>query len=243
MLAKLKQIIRNQLYGYHADSDSYIRYLRENGARIGERVCLFDPQNTHIDVTRPWMLSIGDDVQITTGVTILTHGYDWSVIKGVYGPVLGSCGNVSIGNNCFIGMHATILKGTQIGDNCIIGANSLVNHNIASGWVAAGNPARPIMTVEEYYKKRQNAQLREAEDLYHCYKRQMHQEPPADVFDEFFWLFQKRGQKRTEGAEAKMHLLANYETSEKLFQKTEPVFDGYDAFLEYLRSKSQTTNQ
>lgn len=38
------------------------------------------------------MISIGDDVQITSGVTILSHGFDWSVLKGTYGEVLGSSG-------------------------------------------------------------------------------------------------------------------------------------------------------
>ena len=34
------------------------------------------------------MIEIGDNVSITEGVTILTHGYDWSVFKGKYGDVL-----------------------------------------------------------------------------------------------------------------------------------------------------------
>lgn len=38
------------------------------------------------------MICIGNDVQITAGVTILSHGFDWSVLKGVYGEVLGSSG-------------------------------------------------------------------------------------------------------------------------------------------------------
>lgn len=38
------------------------------------------------------MIKIGNDVQITAGVTILLHGYDWAVLKGVYGEVLGSSG-------------------------------------------------------------------------------------------------------------------------------------------------------
>lgn len=32
------------------------------------------------------------NVKITEGVTILTHGFDWSVLKGVYGDILGSSG-------------------------------------------------------------------------------------------------------------------------------------------------------
>ena len=84
------------------------------------------------------MIEIGKNVKITRGVTILTHGFDWSVLKGKYGNVLGSCGKVTIGDNCFIGMHSTILKGVTIGENVIIGANSLVNHDIPSNSVWRG---------------------------------------------------------------------------------------------------------
>lgn len=106
---------------------SYIPYLRSKGMRIGEGTKLFaNPKNVFIDPTRPWLIDIGKDVQITNGVKILTHGYDWSVIKGKYGEVLGSAGKVTIGNNCFIGMNSIILKGSTIGDNVIIGAGSIV---------------------------------------------------------------------------------------------------------------------
>ena len=99
---------------------------------------IFDPTTVFLDHTRPWMIEIGKNVKITRGVTILTHGFDWSVLKGKYGNVLGSCGKVTIGDNCFIGMHSTILKGVTIGDNVIIGANSLVNHDIPSNSVWGG---------------------------------------------------------------------------------------------------------
>ncbi|MDA3769091.1 acyltransferase [Streptococcus thermophilus] len=131
---------------------------------------IFDPQTTIIDETRPWMIEIGNDVQITSGVTLLTHGYDWSVLKGVYGEVLGSSGVLKIGNNVFIGMHSTILKGVTIGNNVIIGANSLVNKDIPDNCVAAGNPCRVIMSLEEYYKKRKNVQIDEATELVRAYR-------------------------------------------------------------------------
>ena len=60
--------------------------------RIGSNSIIYDPVNTLIDETRPWMISIGENVKITYGVIILTHGYDWSVLKNVYGEVLGSSG-------------------------------------------------------------------------------------------------------------------------------------------------------
>lgn len=49
-------------------------------------------------------------------------------------------GGVSIGDNVFIGMQSTILKGVHIGNNVIIGANSLVNKDVPDNCVVAGNP-------------------------------------------------------------------------------------------------------
>lgn len=235
-MQKIKRFVKRLFYSHRCDQETYIDFLRRGGAEIGERVRIFDPQTTIIDATRPFMLKIGNDVQITSGVTILTHGYDWSVIKGAYGEVLGSAGEVVIGNNCFIGMHTTILKGVHIGDNCIIGANSLVNKDIPDGYVAAGNPAKLIMTVEEYRKKRIDAQLKEAEALYRCYVKRIGKEPPIEVFDEFFWLFQKREEgSLTEGQKSKMHLVGTYEKSMELYVQSTPMFDGYEEFLKHLR--------
>ena len=88
----IKELIRSIVYGNKATSERYIHYLKSLGCMIGERCTIFSPTKTTIDITRPWLIEIGNDVQITEGVTILTHGYDWSVLKGVYGEVLGSSG-------------------------------------------------------------------------------------------------------------------------------------------------------
>lgn len=67
-------------------------------------------------------------------------------------------------------MKTTILKGVNIGNNVIIGANSLVNKDIPDNCVAAGNPAKVIMTLDEYYSKRKKAQDQEAEELVRLYR-------------------------------------------------------------------------
>ncbi len=51
---------------------------------------------------------------------------------------------VKIGNNCWFGQNAVVLKGVTIGDNCTIGANSVVTRSFGSNSVIAGNPARLI---------------------------------------------------------------------------------------------------
>lgn len=231
------KVIRKKIYKHRMNQDTYLTFLRERGADIGKDVRIFYPEETFIDDTRAWMLSIGNNVQITSGVRILTHGYEWSVLKGKYGYVLGSCGKVTIGDNCFIGMNTTILKGVTIGRDCIIGANSLVNRDIPDGTIAAGNPAKVVMSIDEYLEKRLQKQIYEAQELYNYYFKRFRREPKEDIFDEFFWLFKERDSDLTEGQIKKMKLLGNYEESVQLFRNTQPRFRGYEEFLYYLRNQ------
>ena len=88
----LKQVIKKMIFGSKTDSMTYINHLREVGMTIGERVIIYDPRSVCIDETRPFLINIGNDVKITRGVTILTHGYDCSVLAGLHDVVLGSGG-------------------------------------------------------------------------------------------------------------------------------------------------------
>lgn len=53
-------------------------------------------------------------------------------------------GDTVIGNDVWIGQHATILPGVHIGDGAIVGANSVVSKDVEPYSVVAGNPARLI---------------------------------------------------------------------------------------------------
>lgn len=182
-----KDIRRKIIYGYKGKSEWYVAHIRKAGVKIGANVTIFDP-NTFIDISRPWLLEIGNNVKIARGATILTHGYDWSVLNGRYGGICGSAGKVKIGNNVFIGMHSTILKGVTIGDNVIIGANSLVNKDIPSDSVVAGNPAKIICSLEEYYEKRIKLQKEEATELAREYRKTIGKIPPREIFREFVFI-------------------------------------------------------
>ena len=167
----LKHILKKLILGPKTSSSDYVTYLRSLGMTIGDNTVIYSPNYCVIDQTRPWMIEIGNNVSITTGVTILTHGYDWSVFKGMYGDVLGSAGRVKIGDNVFIGMHSTILKGVTIGDNVVIGANSLINKDVPDNCVVVGNPQRVVCDIDSYLEKRRAAQVSEAADLYDCWRR------------------------------------------------------------------------
>lgn len=241
----VKKRIRIFVLGYKASSDAYVEHLRSQGMVIGNNTVIYSPTHCIIDETRPWMIEIGDNVSITEGVTIPTHGYDWSVLKGKYGDVLGSAGRVKIGNNVFIGMNATILKGATIGNNVVIGANSLINKDVPDDCVVVGNPQKIISSIDEYLEKRRAAQMDEAAEMLACWLRnspegRIAQNPPRELFREFFWLFEEGvpGRLSCQEYENVMSLCGTYDTSADCFAKTQRQFDDYETFLEFARRKA-----
>lgn len=56
---------------------------------------------------------------------------------------------ITVGDNVWIGANVIVLPGVTIGDNSVIGAGSVVNRDIPSGVLAAGNPCRVIKEIAE----------------------------------------------------------------------------------------------
>lgn len=104
--------------------------------------------------SEPYLISIGDRVKITANVQFITHDGGMYVLRNLgYCPLADKFGEITIGNNVFIGNHALILPGVKIGDNCVIGARAVVTKNIPSGSVVAGVPAKVINNIQSYYEK------------------------------------------------------------------------------------------
>jgi maltose O-acetyltransferase len=55
---------------------------------------------------------------------------------------------VILERNVWITVNCTILGGVRIGENSIIAAGSVVTHDIPGNVLAAGNPCRPVRTIE-----------------------------------------------------------------------------------------------
>ena len=234
----VRNLFHKIIDGPRSSSNDYIAHLRSLGMVIGDNTVIYSPKHCIIDETRPWMIEIGSNVSITEGITILTHGYDWSVFKGMYGDVLGSAGHVKIGDNVFIGMNSTILKGVTIGNNVVIGANSLINKDVPDNCVVVGNPQRVVCDIDSYLAKRRAAQVSEAADLYDCWRRNSPEGkrggvPPKEIFREFFWLFEKRGKAGFCEPEFEnvMALCGTYDKSVERYGQTERTFRGYEEFL------------
>lgn len=137
--------IKNVLLG-SSPTKAQEKFLSEHGFKHGKNFYNYSPYA--IDGNWPWLISIGDDVTISTDVKILAHDASTNMVGA-----RTKIGIVSIGNNVFIGAGSTILCNVRIGDNVIIGAGSLVTKDIPSNSVVAGNPSKIICTFDEYKEK------------------------------------------------------------------------------------------
>ena len=141
------------MYPHKYSSEAYINYLKKKGCKIGKNTVIYSPSSVTIDETRCKFIEIGEGVHIIANTTIFAHDYSYAILRRIYHCMPQRDKLTKIGNNVFIGRNSIILMGTTIGDNCIIGAGSVVRGNIPSGTIWAGNPARQIGTIEEYYNR------------------------------------------------------------------------------------------
>jgi acetyltransferase-like isoleucine patch superfamily enzyme len=56
--------------------------------------------------------------------------------------------DVEVGNNCWIGYGACILRGTTVGDNCVVGTSTVVTKDVPDNAVVGGVPARLLRMRE-----------------------------------------------------------------------------------------------
>lgn len=240
----IKKWIQKVLLKEKASSEDYVSWMRSKGATVGRDVVVYVPTKTEIDMTCPWLLTIGDHVRITQGVIILTHDYSWSVLKKrpeSRGVILGAQSPVTIGNNVFVGMNAIITRGVTVGDNVIIGAGSVVTKDCESDSVYAGNPAKKIMTIAEYEQKRRAKQFGEARQLAQAYREKFGGNPPKEVFREYFLIMfcsEEEGMQIPE-FRFQMSLGEGLADTQQYMRENKPMFDSYEAFLDACFAEEQ----
>ena len=217
----VKEVLKKIAYGKRYSSETYIDYLRRIGVKIGEDCTIYVPSKTLIDEQYPWMITIGNHVRITEGVKILTHDYSWSVLKlyeGVSenpGAILGASGTVEIGNNV------------------IIGAGSVVTSSCDHNGVYAGVPAKRIMSIDEYYEKRERAQFNEAKELAVEYFDRYGKRPGKEVFHEYFMLFETAEEaQKNDVFRNKIALCKNELDTVEYMRAHKAMFSSYDEFIE-----------
>lgn len=234
-MSKFRKIFKRLLYPHTYSSKAFVEYLRSKGCKVGKGTYFFDPKDTVIDVNRLKYIEIGENCSITRGVVILGHDYSYSVLRKNYHKMLQKAAITSIGDNVFLGLRSVILMGTKIGNNVIIGANSVVSGNIPSNTVWAGNPARQICTLEEYYNKlnekfESNAKLHAKRIIDKTGRK-----PTFKEMEYFITLFtEKNSEERRKLLE--MSAYKGYDKEEMIqdLMKIEPKYDNFEDFLSNL---------
>ena len=106
-----------------------------NAIQIGNNSNIQDNSVLHVTHDGPYNpggydLKVGDNV--TIGHRVILHG-------------------CHIGNNCLIGMGATIMDGAVIDANTLIGAGSLItpNKHLEAGYLWMGSPVRKVRKLSD----------------------------------------------------------------------------------------------
>ena len=133
-------------YVYRIRGECTTEKLVSMGMKVGENFERLN--NVLIDDSHAWLITIGDNVTLAPRVHILAHDASTKKFLG-YTKI----GNVTIGNNVFVGAESVILPNVTIGNNVVIGANSTVTGDIPDNVVAAGSPARVLCSLEEFIEK------------------------------------------------------------------------------------------
>lgn len=132
---------------------------RGRGVTIGERV--FIGTDALIETSRPFLVSIGNGVDIGIRSTILAH-----FRGGIKADQRGNepdAISVRIEDDAFIGAGVLILPNVTIGHGAVVNAGSVVTRSVPPLTMVQGNPARPVAKcgvplgrttpLGEFYKK------------------------------------------------------------------------------------------
>ncbi len=123
------------------------KYARKLGVKIGD-YCFV---STRKWPSEPYLITVGNHVQITRDVSIFTHGGGNAIRKEH--PNFDAFGKVVIEDWAYIGACSIIMPGVTIGEGALVAAGSVVTKSVPPHTVVGGNPARVLCTTKEYYQK------------------------------------------------------------------------------------------
>ena len=126
---------------------SFWWYLKQ-GVKIGKDSTI---HGTPAFGSEPYLITIGNNVEIAPRVAFITHDGGTSTFRRQerYKNVI-KFGEIRIKDNSVIGYGAIILPGVTIGPNTLVAAGSVVTRNAAPNTLVAGNPAKPVMSIQQY---------------------------------------------------------------------------------------------
>lgn len=142
-----------KMYFNHLSPNEKAEYLRGKVYHMGKNVQLF----TNGIGTEPYLISIGDNVNVAAGVTFINHDVSIFNVGRLVDPEatqpLDKVGSIVLDDNCMVGAQSILMPGCSVGKNSVIAAGSVVTKAVPANEVWGGVPAKFIMTTEDYKKK------------------------------------------------------------------------------------------
>ena len=104
--------------------------------------------------------------------------------------------------------------------------------HVDSDSVYVGNPAKKLMTLDEFRVKREKKQLEEAKNVVLEYKRRFNKMPPESELVEYFFLFRKND--NLSALKEETELMWNYNVSKKNYTNAQNSIQRLSRFFELL---------
>lgn len=142
--------IINKIYNLIQDysHSAYLRICVANGLKLGKNSVI---RNGVSFGSEPFLVEIGEETRIASGVTFVTHSGATVNVRKLEGyEEVRNFGRIKVGANCALGSGSVILSNVKIGDNCVLGANSVLSESMPDNTLYAGNPAKYICEIEDY---------------------------------------------------------------------------------------------
>lgn len=140
----IKRILEAVLNNYFRKTNP-VKWAKRLGVSVGEHTSI--SPDTKFS-SEPYLITIGNHVQITRSVSFYTHG-GGNVIRRII-PDFDCFGKIKIEDWAYVGSDSLIMPGVTIGEGALIAAGSVVTRSVPPHTVVGGNPAKQICTVEEY---------------------------------------------------------------------------------------------
>jgi acetyltransferase-like isoleucine patch superfamily enzyme len=120
-----------------------------DASHAGARIRIGDDNyfNRNLFLDACGLIEIGNENQFGPDVYVTDSNHRHG--PGIVGKREGmDVGRVKIGNGCWIGAKAVILKDVELGDRCVVGAGAVVTKSFPADSVIVGVPGKAVVNKE-----------------------------------------------------------------------------------------------
>ena len=120
--------------------------VRHSGVKVGRGVYIGNL--VYFDGAHPEYIEIEDEVAVAPGAIIVAHS-GASPYQARTGIFHEAPKKTVLKRGSWVGSGAIVLPGMTIGECAIVAAGAVVTHDVPPYTIVAGNPARPVKTLNK----------------------------------------------------------------------------------------------